>query len=94
MVAAFDAATTLVLRYRYVHIMWLFQIAYSLKYSWRFTTPQGPMERPVTPQEMADLHVKERLHLNFWWQWGLLAIPALAVLAVIVVFIGALIQGN
>jgi len=83
-----------VLRYRYIHIMWLFQIAYGLTYFWRFSTPQGPYERQITPQELADHHIKERLHLNFWWQWGLLAIPALVVLAAIVTFVGGFIQGN
>ena len=90
-VAPFDAATQLVLRYRYFHLMWLFRISFDLKHWWVFAGPQGPTQRPLTPQEMEYYKVKERLPINLWWHYGLLIIPILIVVGpLFALIVGAL----
>ena len=77
----FNETTTLVLSYSYVGYLWVFQLAHNLKYTWVSTDPEGPPERPVTTEEMERYQVKERLHLNPWWHYGLWTVPVAILLA-------------
>jgi len=71
--------------------MWLFRISFDLKHWWVFAGPQGPTQRPLTPQEMEYYKVKERLPINLWWHYGLLIIPILIVVGpLFALIVGAL----
>jgi len=67
----FGDGTTLVLDYRYFHIMWVLSISFGFRYSWFFATPSGPMRRPLTPEEVIQFDVRNRLHPAWWWRYGL-----------------------
>ena len=90
---ALDQYHVLVLTYKIFHIMWLFQIAWGMKYLMQVATEQGWKTYALSPQDADAMNAKDQLKLNPWWQWGLLALPAIALLAALGSFMAAFIHG-
>jgi len=59
------------MNYRYYHMMWVIWLAHHITYQWLFTTPQGMMTRPVTPEEMVQYQINDHLKINWWLHYSL-----------------------
>jgi len=66
-----DQAHLLILDYQIFHIIWLFQVAWNLRYSMATATQYGWVTRPLTPEQCQSLQPEKYLTLNVWWKWGL-----------------------
>jgi len=79
-----DQTHMLVLTYRIFHVMWLFQVAWDLRYFIATATQTGWDTQPLTPYQAQSIQPEKLLPLNFWWRWGLLIAPAVAIAVMMV----------
>jgi len=77
-----DDAQRILLSYRYVHILWLFSIAFGSRYSLATLTDAGWATKSISEDEAAALAGGRAPQPAFWAQWSLTI--ALGVVAMIV----------
>lgn len=74
-----------VLTYRYVHVMFVLQFAFSSRYQLATLTAQGWASRPITEPDARALLGGELLQPPLWRRFGLfLGLGAVALVAVVV----------
>lgn len=64
----------LVLSYGYVHLFWLFQVAFGYRYALATATEHGWATRPMSPEEVAASGADREVTVGWWWRWGLLVL--------------------
>lgn len=74
--------TTVLRRYRYVHLMFLFTVTWGYDYALATLTPQGWATRPVSATEARGLLGGQDLEPGWWKRWSL--VVGLAVLFLVV----------
>jgi hypothetical protein len=81
----FSPTQAVVLTYRYVHLMFVFSVAFSSRYQLATLTDQGWATRPIADSDATALLGGEVLRPPFWRRFGLLiGVGAVAVVVVVV----------
>ncbi|MBO1752842.1 hypothetical protein J4G33_13595 [Actinotalea sp. BY-33] len=84
--AQVSAEQALALTYSYVHIFWLFQLAFKQRYSVATWTEAGWATRELSDQEAMAGGAPSTVTLHWWWRFGL--VLAIAFLVVALTFAG------